>query len=456
MKKRSLLVFIIGVFAMCISAQTAIQGKITDVPEKGIKIHLYQFFKGDVHIVDSATVTKNGKFNLKSSDTSAGFYYMRINNQLNPVVLNPKEKTLTLNSDFSKFIKGDFTYNNSKENNAYKELLRIEKSFRKTVDEVNGSIIISSIDSFHNRRKDAYREYLKIRMIKKNDLLIKLGEQYKNTFVADVLIRLSIIPVMNEYPNIAKHFDNDVAFLHYHYWDFINFNDENILRTPFYLDKINEYLSRYSDFANGMGNKSIDQILRRAKSNVQIYDVTLAMVFSFLSENKFENSIAYVINNYVNPYQFDFSENTMKFVHHFSGSAAGTTIMDQIVLNTNNTPLKLSEEYSKSEYTILYFWSSEIFELSKINQSLLNVYNNFNSRGLNIVGISLDDNADAWNELVGKFNLPWVNLIDPKGKESYILNKFQIQKLPFTVLVDKNGVIIDKNPTIEMLNKVLK
>ena len=68
----------------------------------------------------------------------------------------------------------------------------------------------------------------------------------------------------------------------------------------------------------------------------------------------------------------------------------------------------------------------------------------YQPKGLGIVGISLDDDADNWLHAVTDLKLEWAQLSDLKGRNNAAASAFRVQSIPYTVVVDSVGTILKK------------
>ncbi len=73
------------------------------------------------------------------------------------------------------------------------------------------------------------------------------------------------------------------------------------------------------------------------------------------------------------------------------------------------------------------------------------MYKEFHSKGLNIIGVSLDDDATKWKAAIAKDGLNWYHISNLKGWEDPIALQYQINEIPTTFVVDATGKILAKN-----------
>ena len=65
-------------------------------------------------------------------------------------------------------------------------------------------------------------------------------------------------------------------------------------------------------------------------------------------------------------------------------------------------------------------------------------------RGFDIFAFSLDDNREDWEEASVEDDITWVNTCDFKAYDGPVPAKFGVLAIPMNVLVDSDGVIIEK------------
>ncbi len=107
--------------------------------------------------------------------------------------------------------------------------------------------------------------------------------------------------------------------------------------------------------------------------------------------------------------------------------------------------------------TLIIFWASwcgpcraEIPELKKF-------YEQYHSKEISIVSISVDNNAEAWRKALVKEQMPWVNLSNLPGSYSDIFSKYNIKAIPLMFLLNDNDKILLADPrSIEIIKSKLK
>lgn len=91
------------------------------------------------------------------------------------------------------------------------------------------------------------------------------------------------------------------------------------------------------------------------------------------------------------------------------------------------------------------FWASWCGPCRKENPNVVAIYNEFHSKGLNIIGVSLDDDATKWKAAIAKDKLTWNHVSNLKGWEDPIALQYKVNQIPATFLIDANGNVIAKD-----------
>jgi len=70
------------------------------------------------------------------------------------------------------------------------------------------------------------------------------------------------------------------------------------------------------------------------------------------------------------------------------------------------------------------------------------LYKEFHSKGLNIVGVSLDKDAAKWKEAIAKDGLTWTHVSNLKFWEEPIAKQYHVEAIPATFILDASGKVV--------------
>ncbi len=86
----------------------------------------------------------------------------------------------------------------------------------------------------------------------------------------------------------------------------------------------------------------------------------------------------------------------------------------------------------------------------------MTLYNEFHSKGFNIISVSLDEDAAEWKKAIAKDKLTWTQVSNLKQmEENPIALQYGIELIPTTFLLDAKGKIIGIDlPHEEMKAKI--
>lgn len=100
---------------------------------------------------------------------------------------------------------------------------------------------------------------------------------------------------------------------------------------------------------------------------------------------------------------------------------------------------------SLGKITIVDFWASWCGPCRVENPKMVALYKAFHSKGLNIIGVSLDKEASKWKEAIAKDNLTWTQVSNLKFWEEPIAIQYEVESIPATFILDASGKVIAKN-----------
>lgn len=73
------------------------------------------------------------------------------------------------------------------------------------------------------------------------------------------------------------------------------------------------------------------------------------------------------------------------------------------------------------------------------------LYNEFHSKGLNIIGVSLDKDATKWKEAIAKDKLVWNQVSNLKYWDEPIAQQYKVESIPATFILDSKGKVVASN-----------
>jgi thiol-disulfide isomerase/thioredoxin len=123
-------------------------------------------------------------------------------------------------------------------------------------------------------------------------------------------------------------------------------------------------------------------------------------------------------------------------------SAVGQVFTDFEMETPDGKPAKLSDYAGKGNVVLVDFWASWCGPCRSEMPRLIAIYEKYKSKGLEIVGVSLDANKESWINGIEQLGITWPQISDLKYWNSEGSKLYGILSIPHTVLIDRGGTII--------------
>jgi len=96
----------------------------------------------------------------------------------------------------------------------------------------------------------------------------------------------------------------------------------------------------------------------------------------------------------------------------------------------------------RGKYVLVDFWASWCGPCRYENPNLVKLYSKYKEKGLEIYGVSLDQDKESWENAVKKDGITWIQVSDLSQWNSVVVPLYQLEVIPASFLLNKDGKII--------------
>lgn len=110
----------------------------------------------------------------------------------------------------------------------------------------------------------------------------------------------------------------------------------------------------------------------------------------------------------------------------------------------------------RGKVVLLDFWAQWCRPCRLENPNIVKAYHKFKDKGFEVYGVSLDRSRDKWLQAIEEDGLVWTHVSDLKYWQSEAAKTYNINAIPASFLLDRDGRIIAKNLRGQSLHQKLK
>ncbi|MBS1776747.1 MAG: DUF5106 domain-containing protein [Bacteroidetes bacterium] len=416
-----------------------------------------------IYKTDSARIDKNGRAILQSKEyTLGGIYILMLQDKKTYLefLLNNGDDFI-INADVAKLPDG-VTFKNSEENQHFQQYVNFLTGFSKKQEGLQQQLASAktATDSTQIRNKifSSGKDLINFRRdyVKRNP----------HSLLASIFGALEVpeIPEGDHFlPNGKK--DSLFAYHYYkqHYWDGFNFQDDRLINTPIYEQKLDEYINKVVPPIEDSVIKESDWLLTKTRGQKELFKYTLwwltrnaenskimgmDRVFVYLVENYFMKGDAYWLDNEGLGKYYD---RAAKITPNLIGRVAPEIKM----MGLDGKEKTLSS--IKAKYTIVAFWdptcghcTKEIPELDSVYKAVLK------QKDVKVFAVRTEGDVKLWKDFIQKNKLTdWTNVYDPEHQSNYRA-MYDVYSTPVIYLLDEKKIIrgkrLDHNNVLEVIN----
>jgi thiol-disulfide isomerase/thioredoxin len=291
---------------------------------------------------------------------------------------------------------------------------------------------------------------------------VKLMEDNPDLFYSDILgmLREIKIPESPKDGNGEELIENfRFKYFRSHYWDYVDFSEEGIIRTPLFKTKIDDFLEKYTYKSQDSLIHSCDIIVELAKANEKVFQYVLVTLVNKYANSKVMGDDAVYVHLVKNYYETGLAswineEQLAKMKER--RVALEPLLIGKISPNLTLRDTTISNLYTlhdiTTDYTILYIWDPECGHCKKVTPKLGEFYKKHTNESLSVYAITTSniEEIDVWKNFIKKHNLDWINVGDLYHQTNF-RSLYDVTSTPQVFVLDKNKKIIAKRIGVEQL-----
>lgn len=410
------------------------------------------FYSGDKQYVkDTILFDSKGVATIKADTQFPGGIYLAVFPQLGnryfELIMN--EPSFQMETDSSELAAKMKVFNSVENKLFYDDMLYLNK-VRKLSDSINAELKKAETES----KKEALRNELK-----KIDADVKskreaIMRDFPQTLYAKVLKAMKE-PDVPEAPRDATGKITDSTFQWYwyktHYWDFVDLNDDRLLRTPVFHNKLKQYFTRTVYQIPDSLSAAADDLLKRANPQGDIFKYMLVYFLNTMANSKIMGMDAVYVHLVKNYYAKGYA--TWVDSAQLAKIVERGTILEPLLLGKKAQNIVLADTTLKryynlynlpNKYVVLCFWDPDCGHCKKEVPVLLEAYHNLKKKGVDVEvfapAIMGKEKLDEWTKFIREKGLDWINVADPFRQNNYRY-EWDIQSTPQIYILDKNKII---------------
>lgn len=458
MKRIFWLIALMWMGSHCLHAQSwLIQGTIENAEEGPV---LLASFQGDRFAV------------VDSMETTSGFFYFMLPGEATPgiyrIIYADRTGEVRNQNLFVEFIfhgenmeifvasteLGPFPYfENSMENQVYKEFMDYELSYEAELMDLYGQLYPETTESDnHDLVVHRYNELQRERTLFIDSLTylypdlyaIKIMNAFRSPFVPGEMSHLQRIDTLKQ-----------------SFFDHAAIDDPALLAAPVYNYKLIDYLSLYKDSNLDKEEQeeqfveAVDLIMANVSGDPELRSFVVEFLLEGFEMLDMERVQMHLADHYLDEAcESDVVELVLSRMEAYKRMTLGEQAPDFVLRDVEGKSHQLSR--MESPWVLVMFWSSTCEACRKLMPDLHQWYLTENTLDIEVVAVSMDTSTANFEYMYELLSPQWITTHDPLGWHGKVASDYYVYATPTLFLLDRQRKIVAKPTSFRQFLRSIK
>ena len=429
------LLFVIVLISFTAQSQTSVKGTLNPAQNYSW-VALYQLKGAKQLYIKNVTIT-NGEFSIDFPENATKGMYRLMYKQQNGGFVDfiYDNESVTLKFD-PKNPSETVEFLTSEENQQYAEYLVKMANWQQELDAYQVSFFNIKEEKERVDLQKSYSNSLNNFNAFQTRFEENTEGKLANNFIksSKIYYSPSLIQTPQEYLNSIKQ----------HYFDFINFEDQELKNSTFLSEKVTDYVfhlngSEDAQVQNALYKNALKEVFERVE-NISLKSEILTTLLYALAQVENTVLIDFVVDNYYNKLPEELKNGTIiNEIQEKVKLAIGKTA-PEITWEENGVTKKLSELNNAENYMVV-FWSTGcshcLVEIPQLHEFVKD------KSDIHVLAFALENDEIWFNKLTVDFT-KWTNILGLNKWKNPIVKAYQITSTPTYFILDKDKIIISK------------
>ena len=398
------------------------------------------------YISDTLMTDAKGKLHFKTDyiNYPGGIYFLVLPENKLFEILFTQENEIKIKTDTAHIIEKTNIIQ-SPENKYYYEYLKYMEDYNERI-----SGLYSKIEENNNRDK--------IREIEQ-EMLDALEEmkQFQNAILKEsegtffhTVIDAQNSPqprTQNENESESDYFEYQYNFFQNHFFDYVDFSDHRLVRTPVLEQKIDKYINKYTRKHPDSIKYAAERVVELSKKDTLTFRFVLTKLFTESYYSKYtgmEAVFVYLADQYyytdqaywVDPAQLARIKNR---ADNLRENLIGLKAKELVLKTADGKYTSLYK--NRSRHNVLVFWDPDCEICKKNVQMLREITMNYDIGFVSIFAVYDGIKPSEWKNYISEYNFKnWIHVHDPEMESNY-KHKYDVHSTPLFYYLDENMII---------------